>query len=373
VGWSVIDFDWSNAKALWVDSRPMDDEEKLQDQVVMSVEASQAMGLNQTIWVYRGSMWAYPWYTSVRKTLDDPAYSDWFIKFKPEGPWYSNKCDNNFNPPKCSDLYHNQEQSPGYPSGDGNCAAPNCDCGNAPCGFYIWNHSSTTLVYGQSFQDWFVNDYIFDYQGLDPRVSGFYFDDFFPESGGFPDPYPNMTEDMGLTPAQQEQIGASYLVNMNVVYEKVLALGKFSWQQMWNGQNNPNDKNGCCTSPLVRQGSQCAPALRSLCSATSPAQTRLMHYAFAPGGCRTDPGNLTDPLQDIVNFQLIRGPYALLGHGWLGCSRDYTVPEQFGWDFGEPTELCHETASGSGIFTRDWTKATVQMDCNTWTPTITLK
>jgi hypothetical protein len=110
----------------------MDDEEKLQDQVVMSVEASQAMGLNQTIWVYRGSMWAYPWYTSVRKTLDDPAYSDWFIKFKPEGPWYSNKCDNNFNPPKCSDLYHNQEQSPGYPSGDGNCAAPNCDCGNAP-------------------------------------------------------------------------------------------------------------------------------------------------------------------------------------------------------------------------------------------------
>ena len=91
----------------------MDDEKKLQDQVEMSVAASAAMGLNQTVWVYRGSMWAYPWLENTRKTLDDPAYADWYIKFKPEGPYYSSKCDNNYNPPKCSDYYHNQEQSPG--------------------------------------------------------------------------------------------------------------------------------------------------------------------------------------------------------------------------------------------------------------------
>ena len=83
---------------------------------------------------------AYPWYTSVRKTLEDPAYADWYIKFKPVGPYYSNKvwlscggtrctcwyrghgltrpptracaqCDNNYDPPLCSDYYHNQEQS----------------------------------------------------------------------------------------------------------------------------------------------------------------------------------------------------------------------------------------------------------------------
>jgi hypothetical protein len=70
VGWSIIDFDWSNAKAIWAKNRPMNDEELLQEQVVMSVNASQAMGTNQTVWVYRGSMWAYPWYTSVRKTLE---------------------------------------------------------------------------------------------------------------------------------------------------------------------------------------------------------------------------------------------------------------------------------------------------------------
>ena len=49
------------------------DEVVLQNQVKMSTESS----LGQTVWVYRGSMWAYPWYTSVRKTLEDPAYHDW--------------------------------------------------------------------------------------------------------------------------------------------------------------------------------------------------------------------------------------------------------------------------------------------------------
>ena len=67
---------------------------------------------------------AYPWYTSVRKLLDDDAYSPWFIDFKPEGPWKGEKCDNNFSPPKCSNHYHMNEQTPGFPHGDGNCAAP---------------------------------------------------------------------------------------------------------------------------------------------------------------------------------------------------------------------------------------------------------
>lgn len=108
--------------------------------------------------------------------MEDPAYADWYVKFKPQGPWYSDKCDRNYNPPLCSDLYHNQEQSPGYPHGDGDCPAPNCNCGNVPCGFYFFNHSSTTIVNGQSFSDWFKDTYIFDYQGTSPLVSGFYFD-----------------------------------------------------------------------------------------------------------------------------------------------------------------------------------------------------
>ena len=47
---------------------------------------------------------------------------------------------------------------PGFPHGDGDCAPPGCDCGAVPCGFYVWNHSSTTVVNNQTFQDWFIND-----------------------------------------------------------------------------------------------------------------------------------------------------------------------------------------------------------------------
>ena len=125
-------------------------------------------------------MQAYPWYTTVRVILDDPAYADWFTSFVPggsypNGTWYvggricgkrllyprrtaypynltllapplffyrySDPCDAN-NRTLCSTRYHNQEQSPAYPHGDGDCNAPTCDCGkvsarhwraSAPC------------------------------------------------------------------------------------------------------------------------------------------------------------------------------------------------------------------------------------------------
>ena len=116
-GWGIVDFDCenrpcearhlsltvaspctgSNAKAIWATNKPMNDEELLFQQVQMTTTASP----ETTVWVYRCSVYAYPWYTSVRTILDDPAYSAWFIKFKPVGPWYSPKCDNNYDPPLC--------------------------------------------------------------------------------------------------------------------------------------------------------------------------------------------------------------------------------------------------------------------------------
>ena len=97
-------------------------------------------------------------------------------------------------------------------------------------------------------------------------------------------------------------------------------------------------------------------------------------YAFGPGGCRTDPSHLTQLPQDLANFLLVRGPYARLGHGWLGCSRIYDFPAELNEDNGEPVDsVCRETAANSGIFVREWSKASVQMDCNAWKPTITMK
>jgi hypothetical protein len=371
-GFSIVDFDWSNSKAQWVKSKPMNDEELLMEQVEMTAAATQGT----TVWVYRNSIYSYPWYTSARTILEDPAYEAWHLKFKEEGPWTSPKCDNNYHPPLCSDYFHSQEQSPGYPTGDGNCSAPACDCGSVPCGMYLWNHSSDAVVNGQTFQDWFIDSYMFNEVGMSDLVSGFFWDDLWTATEIFsPDLWPNTTQDMGLTQDDLDQLTASYNLNMAALKARTLAEGKFSWQMLWSGPvDQPDNYGGTCPKPLVQEET-CAINLRSLCREESPQyEDRALMYSFGPGGCSgADPSQLPELDQDLANFLLVRGPYAWLGHGWLGCSLEYAYPEELEVDYGEPLGLCTESKVRPGVFTREWTKATVQMDCNTWTPTIDLK
>lgn len=78
-------------------------------------------------------------------------------------------------------------------------------------------------------------------------------------------------------------------------------------------------------------------------------------------------------MQDLAAFLLIRGPYSWLGWGWKGPSRSYYFPPEFHADYGVPSGLCHETSAGSGVFTRDFSKSTVTMDCGTYTGSIVMK
>ena len=371
-GWSIVDFDWSNGKGTgaadgWAKHKPMDDEELLYKQVQMTAAATKGT----TVWVYRNTVYGYAWYTDVRLTLEDPAYAPWFFAFKPKGPWTSSKCDA-AQPSLCSDLYHSQEQSPGFPHGDGDCAAPGCDCGDGvPCGFYIWNHSSTAVVKGQTFQQWFIHSYMLNTVGSSPLVSGFFWDDVWNPQCNIHDQVHNTCEDMGLTTADLTQLTKDYLKNMQALRAAVLAAGKFVWQMLWTGGSD-SSIGSTCPKPQVQQAS-CAANLRALCNATSAAQTRAMMYAFSPGGCNSASVTLPMFKQDLANFLLTRGPYSYLGHGWLGCSQNYVFPDALNIDYGEPSGLCQETAPNSGVFTRDFSKSTVTMDCNAWKPTIAMK
>lgn len=88
---------------------------------------------------------------------------------------------------------------------------------------------------------------------------------------------------------------------------------------------------------------------------------------------------------DFASFLLVRGDFAWIGYAWLGCTDNsvpghgtarYTAPSEMpalAHDYGVPVAPYAETAPGSAIFSREWTKATVEMDCNTYTPTIVLK
>ena len=145
-GWGIVDVDNSNWKGTgdsygWAKASPMDCEERLAKQAQMTKQASP----QTRVWVYRNSIIALPWYSSVRVKLVDPAYAFWFLNFTDPLPDIRQRgnanttCDLDFDPPKCSMAFHETTHAPGYPDGDGNCAAPGCDVGSIPVGAYLFN------------------------------------------------------------------------------------------------------------------------------------------------------------------------------------------------------------------------------------------
>ena len=84
-----------------------------------------------------------------------------------------------------------------------------------------------------------------------------------------------------------------------------------------------------------------------------------------------DHATLPNFAQDLAVFLLLRGPFAYLGFGWSGCNVVTAFPDELKADVGEPTGFCAETAPNSGVFTREWSKATVTMDCNSYVGTVT--
>ena len=97
------------------------------------------------------------------------------------------------------------------------------------------------------------------------------------------------------------------------------------------------------------------------------SQTR----AKGPGGAPSLPWFK----QDLAAFLLVRSEFAWLGYSWRGCNQQYTRPAMLDADFGVPMDaVCKEVGgAGSGVFTRAWTKATVTLDTNSNTATITMK
>ena len=120
----------------------MDCEERLLAQAEKT--AALAGGRGVRVFVYRNLVKALPWFQTVREKLLSPAHAGWFLRFDPKrkGNYSVPDCDHNYSPPICSEMYHDQEQTPshGQPHPDGNCSEP-CDCGpGLPCGEYLFDH-----------------------------------------------------------------------------------------------------------------------------------------------------------------------------------------------------------------------------------------
>ena len=151
---------------------------------------------------------------------------------------------------------------------------------------------------------------------------------------------------------------AAYNETQRIIFAETIRRGRFAWQMFAltarDPQYNPTD------GPLVHKAT-CSADLRTFCAAGAVTQTNAIMYASSG-----------EVAQDLASFLLVRGDYAWLGTGWAGCD-NYPALPAYEDDYGVPLELCRESAPGSNVFVREWSRATVSMNCSSWTPSIVLK
>jgi len=178
------------------------------------------------------------------------------------------------------------------------------------------------------------------------------------------------TEDMGLSQADVTAIRDGWQKTMDTVKEAVLAHGGFAWPYF--------SARGIKSLDLSDPRPECAAYHRSQCVAGGGAASKgALMFEFTRAKFHS-PFPLPFAEQDAASFLLVRGPYAWIGFSWMGCTTEqyhtFQRPAQLDVDYGEPTEAsCRETATGSGVFTREWSRASITLDCNTWNATIRMK
>lgn len=319
----------------------------------------------------------------------------WFLKFdgsQPRSAYHVPACAAE-NASKCSVFYHDQEQTPEVPTTanphpDGSCTET-CECGANPCGEYLFDHRN-----GSSLQNWIVNELILGPTGLGhPAVDGFFIDDYWcsdvqckaePGTPGCPcgDPVQGPTEvdkynqvDMGLSDDDVRDLTLAWSTTMGMVQSAILNASGYTWSLM-HGQNNAN------AMPQLLKADTCRLQLASACQATSVWQTQAMLAGVTVSG-----SNVTQLGQDLAFFLLARGDFAWLGWGVWGMTWPFNPepahgqlpplphgvprPTALDVDYGEPSGLCVEATTG--VFRREWSKASVELDCNSFEASIVMK
>lgn len=153
---------------------------------------------------------------------------------------------------------------------------------------------------------------------------------------------------------------------MTEVLDAVVANGGFSWPQLYTRSASYDIRD-------PRPPDKCAQWLRSRCG---NLDNSTLMYEFTKRTFHS-PFPLPAVTEDVASFLLVRGPHAYIGYGWIGCNESsdaYPRPPELDVDYGVPLDArCKETGAGTRVFTREWSKASVQMDCNKWQGTIKMK
>lgn len=336
--WGIADFDWSNGFNWYARQQPMNCEETL----LAQAEAVHALNPAAHQFVYRNAIKALPWFTSVRALLEDRSKWGWFLPF-------ANCSAHDCGPNATQNLYHDESLTP-----RGDCGA------GVACGEYLFDLRVPQV------QDWLAGEYILGPTGLGSgAVRGFYFDDNWGHEGPS-EMAPGAVAAIGLSPADVAALVAASELMFARKINATLRAGGFVFDLL-NAAGAP--ETNATSAPAT-----CAAFLADFCGADGPAQRAPLLLELSRVN-HTAPWPLPFAEQNLATFLLARGDYAWIGYTWSNCHAPdvFVRPPTFDVDYGEPVNFCSQTAPASGVFTRNYTRADVALDCNSYTASIQLK
>eukprot|EP00591_Stephanopyxis_turris_P015997 CAMPEP_0195533296 /NCGR_PEP_ID=MMETSP0794_2-20130614/40198_1 /TAXON_ID=515487 /ORGANISM="Stephanopyxis turris, Strain CCMP 815" /LENGTH=184 /DNA_ID=CAMNT_0040665769 /DNA_START=53 /DNA_END=607 /DNA_ORIENTATION=- len=160
---------------------------------------------------------------------------------------------------------------------------------------------------------------------------------------------------------------------MTAVQQSILDHDAYTWSLM-DGQTNAN------AMPFLFNQNQCVKVLQQACYANSNWQTLPKLFGFSV----QHQTQFLQLEQDLAFFLLVRGPYTYAGWGVWGMTWPFNaesshgalpplphgvpLPSEFNSDYGVPLEVCHEIKPG--VFHREWSRGTVELNCHTFQATI---
>ena len=219
-------------------------------------------------------------------------------------------------------------------------------CGDAPCNGSWASPAGDTPKYFFNFSNpaaanWWVEEFI-GAPLRSPLVDGIYFDSA-PVAG---------PPDHG-----HGQGGGPRRANAQAAFDRALALianaGK--WATAWNNDGQSLfPKQGLQPDAPDYSRDSCSALLRQWIAIGQDARRTLQLQIGT-----SSPSNAT-----LAAFLLARGPSAMLEYpieGCYGTAAAYGFPPLMAADFGEPRAMAQEIHPG--FFRREWSKATVALDC----------
>ncbi len=198
---------------------------------------------------------------------------------------------------------------------------------------FAWNYSNPAAA------DYVIESTMADL--MHPEIDGTYIDD---GPYGFPLEKPTAVRDLGMSIAELSAYQEAAVGTYYRLMTRMIAAGKYSYQELgWYSGS----------AEITRSG--CVQFMRSRCALSSQNHTLMMHARSAPGSSEV-------LNQTVAAFLIARSPISFIGFGWP--SADNVWSDTFLLQPGEPVGLCVEERLG--VFSRQWTKGTVELDCGKW-------